>query len=48
VATPDEITEGVNAARADKRAFVLMLVLPKTSNVAGPKWVALQLDPTGG
>jgi serine protease Do len=48
VATPDEVTEGVNAARADKRAFVLMLVLPKTSNVAGPKWVALQLDPTGG
>jgi serine protease Do len=48
VATPDDVEQGVSAVRAEKRAFVLMLVLPKTSTVAGPKWVALQLDPSGG
>jgi serine protease Do len=48
VSTPDEVEDGVHAARADKRMFVLLLVLPKTSTVPGPKWVALQLNPAGG
>ena len=48
VATPDEVKQGVDAVHAEKRGFVLMLVLPKKSKVAGPKWVALQLDPAGG
>lgn len=48
VATPDDVRQRVDAARSDKRDFVLMLVLPKTQTVPGPKWVALQLDPRGG
>ncbi len=48
VATPEEVQSGIDAARVGKRAFVLMLVLPKVRNVPGPKWVALQLDTTGG
>ena len=36
------------SARASKREFVLMLVLPKVRTVPGPKWVALQLGTTGG
>jgi serine protease Do len=43
VATPDDVWAGVDAARADKRDFVLMLVLPKVRDVPGPKWMALQL-----
>ena len=43
VATPDQVWAGVDAARADKRDFVLMLVLPKVREVPGPKWLALQL-----
>jgi serine protease Do len=43
VATPDEVWAGVDAARADKHDFVLMLVLPKVRDVPGPKWLALQL-----
>jgi serine protease Do len=43
VATPDDVWAGVDAARTDKRDFVLMLVLPKVRDVPGPKWLALQL-----
>ena len=48
VTTPEEVKQGVDAVRAEKHGFVLMLVLPKKSTVAGPKWVALQLDPERG
>jgi serine protease Do len=48
VVTPDEVQAEVHAARASKRAFVLVLVLPKTTTVPGPKWVALQLGPPDG
>jgi hypothetical protein len=44
VATPDEVLAGIKAARATKRDFVLMLVLPKVRDVPGPKWVALRLN----
>jgi serine protease Do len=43
VATPAEVWAGVAAARADKRDFVVMLVLPKVRDVPGPKWLPLQL-----
>lgn len=42
VATPDEVQAGINAAKDDKRDFVLMLVLPKVRTVPGPRWFALQ------
>jgi serine protease Do len=48
VATPDEVWAGVNAARAGKRDFVLVLVLPKVRDVPGPKWMTLQLGTAGG
>jgi serine protease Do len=44
VATPDDVLSGIKAARASKREFVLMLVLPKVRDVPGPKWVALRLN----
>ncbi|WP_428483945.1 trypsin-like peptidase domain-containing protein [Rhodopila sp.] len=48
VATPAEAQSRIEAARASKRAFVLMLVLPKVRNVKGPKWVAVQTGAAGG
>ena len=48
VATPDDVWSGINAARASKRDYLLMLVLPKKSDVPGPKWMALQLGTAGG
>jgi serine protease Do len=47
VTTPTEVQAGIDAARAEKRDHVLMLVLPKVRDVPGPKWVALQLGPDG-
>ena len=44
VDAPDDVWAAISAARASKRDYVMMLVLPKKSDVAGPKWVALQLD----
>ena len=43
VTTPAEVWAGVDAARASKRDFVVMLILPKVRDVPGPKWVALRL-----
>jgi serine protease Do len=43
VATPADVQTDIDAARADKRNFVLMLVLPKQRKVPGPKWVTLRL-----
>jgi serine protease Do len=48
VATPDEVRASIEAARASKREYVLLLVLPKKSDVPGPKWFALQLATAGG
>jgi serine protease Do len=48
VATPADVQSAVDAARAGKRDFVLMLVLPKVRNPPGPKWVALRLGTSGG
>jgi serine protease Do len=43
VATPEDVQSGIDAARAAKRDYVLMLALPKVRDVPGPKWFALQL-----
>ena len=43
VTTPAEVWTGVDAARAEKRDFVMMLIYPKVRDVPGPKWVALRL-----
>jgi hypothetical protein len=48
VATPDDVQAGIETARAAKRSFILMLVLPKVREVPGPKWVALQLETGDG
>jgi hypothetical protein len=37
------VKAGIEAARDAKHTYVLMLVLPKTRDVPGPKWVALLL-----
>jgi serine protease Do len=43
VASPADVKAGIETARAEKRQYVLMLVLPKVRDVPGPKWVALLL-----
>jgi serine protease Do len=43
VATPAEVQSGIDAARADKRDYVMMLVLSKKVDVPGPKWIVLKL-----
>ena len=48
VATPDEVRAGIDAVRAANRAHAMMLVLPKKSDVPGPKWVALRVILTEG
>ncbi|WP_428491860.1 trypsin-like peptidase domain-containing protein [Rhodopila sp.] len=48
VATPEQVQTGIDAARTDKREFVMMLVLPKVRTVPGPRWRALQVATRGG
>jgi serine protease Do len=48
VAAPEEVQSAVDAARADKRNFVLMLVLPKVRKVPGPEWMALRVTAASG
>jgi serine protease Do len=43
VSSPADVQLHIAAARAAKRDYVLMLVLPKVREVPGPKWVALLL-----
>jgi hypothetical protein len=45
VVNPAEVQFEIDAMRAMKRDFVLLLVLPKVRNVQGPKWVPLRLGP---
>jgi hypothetical protein len=44
VGSPAEVKSGIEAARAAKHNYVLLLVLPKSREVPGPKWVALLLS----
>jgi hypothetical protein len=48
VSTPEDVQAGIDAARADKRDFVLMLVLPKKQTVPGPKWMPLLVREANG
>ena len=43
VDSPETVQSMIDAARAQNRNFVVMLVLPKQQTVPGPRWVALQL-----
>jgi serine protease Do len=47
VATPDDVLSGIDAARSNKRDFLLMLVLPKLRDIPGPKWIALRVGTAG-
>jgi serine protease Do len=47
-AMPADVQSSIDAARAAKRDYVLVLVLPKKRDVPGPKWIALQLAAAGG
>jgi serine protease Do len=43
ITSPAEVWAAIDAARAGKRDFVMLLIYPKVHVVAGPKWVALRL-----
>jgi len=43
VGSPQEVQAAVDAARAQQKPFILALVLPKTKENPGPKWVALKV-----
>ena len=43
VDSPETVQSMIDAARAQNRKFVVMLVLTKAQTVPGPRWVALQL-----
>jgi hypothetical protein len=45
VDSPAAVQADIDAARAQNRRFVMVLVLPKVRTIPGPKWVALQLGP---
>lgn len=47
VATPEEVRSDIDAARAAKHEFVLMLVLPKVQVEPGPEWMSLQVSTSG-
>jgi serine protease Do len=43
VGAPADVQSGIDAARALKRDYLGMLVLPKVRKVPGPRWYALQV-----
>ncbi len=43
VATPEQVLRGFTAARRRKRAFAMVLLLPKAAKQPGPKWLALRV-----
>ncbi len=47
MAQPSDVQHAIDAARGEKRAFVMMLILPKVRTLPGPKWVALRVEVTG-
>jgi serine protease Do len=48
VSKPEDVQAEIDAVRADKHDFVLMLVLPKTQTVPGPKWMPLLVRDANG
>jgi serine protease Do len=47
VSTPDGALAALEAERAEKRRFVMLLVLQKARKVPGPSWVAVRLPASG-
>jgi serine protease Do len=47
VDTPAEVQAEIDAARADKRSYVALLILPKVRTTPGPRWFSLALTPDG-
>jgi serine protease Do len=45
VDTPEAVQASIDAAQAEHRNFIMLLVLPKVQTVPGPKWIPLQLGP---
>jgi serine protease Do len=43
VGSPQEVQAAVDAARAQHKAFILALVLPKVQTTPGPRWLALRV-----
>jgi serine protease Do len=43
VTTPQEVQAAVDAARAQHKAFVVALMLPKVEQTPGPRWIALRV-----
>jgi len=43
VASPQQVQAAVDAARAQHKAFILVLVLPKVQATPGPRWMALRV-----
>jgi serine protease Do len=44
VTSREEMLAALEAARTERRRFVLALILPQTQEVPGPKWFALRLS----
>jgi serine protease Do len=43
VTSPQQVQAAVDAARAQHKAFILALVLPKVQEIPGPRWIALRV-----
>jgi serine protease Do len=48
VAVPADVQASINAERAAKRQFIMILVLQKTRKTPGPTWLALRLPEASG
>jgi serine protease Do len=44
VGSPQQVQAAVDAARAEHKAFILVLVLPKVQQTPGPHWMALRVS----
>jgi serine protease Do len=44
VRSPQQVQAAVDAARAEHKEFVLVLVLPKVRQTPGPRWMALRIS----
>ena len=48
MASPDDVWKAINAARADRREFIMILVLQKHPKAPGAEWVVLRLQGPAG
>jgi hypothetical protein len=47
-ASPDDVWKALNAERAEKREFIMMLVQQKHPRAPGAEWVVLRLHEPAG